>query len=789
VTWEPASGVGDISIPDALSDVGVGDVWQLLDALPQLTWVADSDGLVIHYNGRFRLYSGISQRTDGTWSWAPVVHPDDVDLTATRWASAVARGEPYECEHRVRMADGTFRWHVSRALEFRTGGGRSMWFGTATDVHAQKLIEEALRASEQQFRDTFENAAVGMAHVALDGRFVEVNGTLSRILGYDRPHLCSIRFQDITHRYDVEAAERNAQALFDGSTDFITGDMRWRRNDGELVWVHVTASLSSPEQHDDPHLIAVVEDIEERKRVEALARDSQRFTQRLLDQLFVFVGVLTPDGTLIESNRALLEAAGMTRDEVVGKNFLDAYWWKHARQVQSDLRDGLERGARGEFVRFDVPVRRRGADVMWIDFHLSPLLDESGSVTHLIASAVDITDRVHAARALSTSEARFRAIANDELQARLRAEFVTELITELETVETVQARAQRLVDLLVEGLAATAALAVPSFEPPVIAVAARDPAVARALRSALEHPSDDGETKSSCPEPVTVWLGSRTVGSLYVDLTSADRPFHADATLLHEIAERAGLVLQAAHLRESEHRAAVRLQQALLPHQTLEHPSLAIAVRYVAAADALEVGGDWYETFTLPDGLIGVVVGDVVGHSLDAAVAMGQLRSGFLALAGHRHRPADLLTDLDRFARHNSITDFATACCAVLDPTTGTLRYSSAGHPPMLVVAPGGEPTWLDQAHAPPLGVAWDGPRQEAVTQVEPGSLLLAYSDGLVEQRREPIDVGLQRLQALAVQLRCEPVEAITERIIAELTDDIDRRDDVVVLCLHYHPE
>jgi PAS domain S-box-containing protein len=775
VTWEPATGVGDVPVPDALSDVGANGVWHLLDALPHLTWIADSDGAVIHYNGRFRSYSGIAPTSERTWTWSPVVHPDDAERTSRLWTAAVSKGEPYECEHRVRMADGTFRWHVSRALEFCTAGGRTLWFGTATDVQGQKMVEEALRASERQYRDTFENAAVGMAHVALDGRFIEVNDTLCRILAYDCDHLLSLRFQDITHRVDVDAATRNARALFDGSADVVTGDMRWMRGDGELVWVHVTASVSTAGHEDAPHLITVIEDIEERKRAEAMARDSQRFTRRLLDELFVFVGLLTPDGTLIESNRALLQAAGITRDEVVGTSFPDAYWWNHSEQVRSDLRDGVERAARGEFVRFDVPVRRRSGELMWIDFHLSPLVDGSGAVSHLVASAVDITDRIHSARALSQSEARFRAMANEELQGRLRAEFVTDLITELESVETVQARAQRLVDLLVEGVARSAALEVPSSEPPVLAVAGRDP-----------RPASTNEPVPNGYEVVEVRLGSRIIGSLHVDVTGVDCPFATDSALLHEIAERAGLVLRAAHLRESEHRAAVRLQQALLPHSTIEHPSLDISVRYVAAADALEVGGDWFETFHLTDGRIGVVVGDVVGHSLDAAVAMGQLRSGLLALSGHHHRPGELLSDLDRFARRNSITDFATACCAVLDPSTGELQYSSAGHPPMLVVAPDGEARWLDQAPSPPLCVPWHRPRAEAVVRVEPGSLVIAYSDGLVEQRRDLIDEGFERLASLAVRLRDEPVEHVSDGIIAALTDDIDRRDDVVVLCLRY---
>ena len=116
----------------------------LADAMPQLVWTADAQGVVGYYNARAREYAGIDQLGDGTWRWQPVVHPDDLERTMSSWREAVERSEPYACEHRVCMADGSYRWHISRAqlVSYPTG---NLWFGTATDIHEQKLLEESLR--------------------------------------------------------------------------------------------------------------------------------------------------------------------------------------------------------------------------------------------------------------------------------------------------------------------------------------------------------------------------------------------------------------------------------------------------------------------------------------------------------------------------------------------------------------------------------------------------------------------------------------------------------------------
>jgi PAS domain S-box-containing protein len=121
---------------------------QLANAMPQLVWMANADGIPTYYNSQVTRYDGIQARADGLWSWSPAVHPEDLSTTEQAWQHAVAHRSIYECQHRIRMADGSFRWHLSRARYVGVG----QWFGTATDIHDLKQTQERLRESEQQLQ-------------------------------------------------------------------------------------------------------------------------------------------------------------------------------------------------------------------------------------------------------------------------------------------------------------------------------------------------------------------------------------------------------------------------------------------------------------------------------------------------------------------------------------------------------------------------------------------------------------------------------------------------------------
>ncbi|TQN35668.1 serine phosphatase RsbU (regulator of sigma subunit) [Blastococcus colisei] len=223
---------------------------------------------------------------------------------------------------------------------------------------------------------------------------------------------------------------------------------------------------------------------------------------------------------------------------------------------------------------------------------------------------------------------------------------------------------------------------------------------------------------------------------------------------------------------------AVTLQRAVLGPTVLPD---GFAVHYEPATGTLEVGGDWYDVIDLPEGRYGVVVGDVVGTGLSAAAVMGQLRSAGRALLLESRSPAHVLMALDRFASLTPGASVSTVFCAVIDPAARILRYSSAGHVPGIVVDADGAARFLAAADSLPLAVVAELDRPQADVALPPGSTLLLYTDGLVEQRGAALDDGMARAAAALVAGRALPPVDLAEALRRELVGDAPD-DDVAFL-------
>lgn len=237
-------------------------------------------------------------------------------------------------------------------------------------------------------------------------------------------------------------------------------------------------------------------------------------------------------------------------------------------------------------------------------------------------------------------------------------------------------------------------------------------------------------------------------------------------------------------LAEREHKVALRLQQALLPDTLAVHPGVEIVSHYSASDEMLDVGGDWYDTIQWPSGETAVVVGDVVGHDLEAAAVMGRLRAATkaLALAGEPSATG-VLEALDTCARGPEGVRFVTAFVVVIDAEAATLRYASAGHPPALLCSGHGSARWLDDAGAPPAGIAGTHDLLiERTIDFEPGSAVILYTDGLVERRSTPIDDNLQRLEGEMVKLIECNFGSWTDIVLHWLDQAGPPTDDVVVV-------
>ncbi|WP_026415075.1 ATP-binding SpoIIE family protein phosphatase [Actinomadura oligospora] len=230
---------------------------------------------------------------------------------------------------------------------------------------------------------------------------------------------------------------------------------------------------------------------------------------------------------------------------------------------------------------------------------------------------------------------------------------------------------------------------------------------------------------------------------------TAHRPFDAyDIEIGMEFAARAARFVDGARRYGRERATALTLQRSLLPTGLSAPSSVDVHHRYLPGSRLVEVGGDWYESIALPGGRVALVVGDVAGHGVRAAVTMGRLRTAIHTLAGLDLPPAEALERLDLLMSTLGEREphFATCAYVVYDAVTGRCEVASAGHLPPLLAAPGAPATYLDVPPSPPLGVG-DGPVASRVFTVEDGTLLFLYTDGLVENRGRDIDDGLARLR------------------------------------------
>ncbi|GAA2142411.1 SpoIIE family protein phosphatase [Actinomadura napierensis] len=260
-----------------------------------------------------------------------------------------------------------------------------------------------------------------------------------------------------------------------------------------------------------------------------------------------------------------------------------------------------------------------------------------------------------------------------------------------------------------------------------------------------------------------------------------------EQVFLEALAGQCALAVERAILFEREHRTAEQLQRSLLPGDLPSSPELRMAARYDPVTRHVQVGGDWYDVFKLPGNRLAVVVGDVMGKGVLAAAIMGRIRNALRALALTDPQPAAVLSGLDRlFTATEDAEQFTTVAYLVIDPATGQGLYTSAGHPPPLLLPADRPPELSDVEAGTPLG--WPSHRQQTSFSLAPGDTVVLYSDGLVENRRRGVDTGLDDLVAAAAEMppggAADPARLV-DHLVARLLAGYEQSDDVTLLALH----
>ena len=266
----------------------------LADAMPQLVWTARSNGAVDYYNQRYRHYGGIAPSMGGNWNWGPVLHVDDLQPTIQAWEEAVRTATTYQIEHRVRMADGSYRWHLSRGIPaYDEDGHLARWYGTATDIHDFKQAQVLLRHREQRLRNLFEANLIGIVTRNRDGKFLEANDAYLEMIGYTREEIETGKYsaRDITPpEYHYLEKLWIEEVLANGYCKPF--EKEYIRKDGARIPVLVGYSLY---EHDQEEFIGFVLNLSELKRAQAELAEYAEKLKRSNEALESFAFVASHD--------------------------------------------------------------------------------------------------------------------------------------------------------------------------------------------------------------------------------------------------------------------------------------------------------------------------------------------------------------------------------------------------------------------------------------------------------------------------------------------------------------
>ena len=508
-----------------------------------------------------------------------------------------------------------------------------------------------------------------------------------------------------------------------------------------------------------------------------LRNHQARWRTALIDSLQEAFFICDEQGAVIETNSAFTDITGHGPD---GLPYQPPYPWWPSPETDPDARRQVE-DALAEMLdetngSFTIPINHRDGHRLWVTTTFNHAEDPESGHRVMVGTFRDVTAEHYTVQ----RESSLAALNQQLSQADTLDDAVRAAAAELRSLW----QARRV-------LAATWPDDMSELVAPQLIWVGEPANWADLPSGAKQMIRSLGEGDLLIPDTIAPGVAGialqhpRGVLALQIELAE-QRPFTAeDKMLLTVLAGRLGQGLQRVHQLDQQRETALALQEAILGPAQL--PS-GFAVRYQPATRPLQVGGDWYDVVDLDDGRIALIVGDCVGHGLAAATVMGQLRSACRALLLEYPSPSAALTALDHFAARLPGARCTTAFCAVLSPDTGELVYSSAGHPPPIMVHADGTMRLLDGARATPLGLPFDPSRPEHRETLPPRSTLLLYTDGLVERRREALDAGIARAADLVQENRDTGLDDLAREVMSRLAPSDGYQDDVALLLYRQPP-
>ncbi|MEW2416029.1 SpoIIE family protein phosphatase [Streptomyces sp. NPDC046866] len=589
----------------------------------------------------------------------------------------------------------------------------------------------------------------------------------------------------------------------------VVGTLPVRHRDGHPVTMEMwIVPAADPQGRTGAMLIAV-------ETSEVLhMRDSLAALQSLFTQSPIGLATLGRDLRFLRVNDALARMNGVSAADHLGKRLTEVVPGVNAAALEATMQQVLDRGTAV------LDVRRTGRtpadpdrEHTW-SCSYAPLLDGSGRALGLIASLIDITEGQQAQIEAERARRRFAVLAEagtrigTTLDLRQTAEEITHVLVpqladsaDVQLLEAVLAPddsaashrgvLRRLAAVFPDPQAPTAKL-LPGQTFRIPSGTVYEQVIADGRPMNLYRTDIPALISDPRAEPLRAYLATlgsarliplvargTVLGAVTVTRLAEREPFdEQDCILVDEVVARAALNIDNARMYTDQRRAALTLQRSLSNSALPRAAGLELTGRYLPASDH-DVGGDWYDVIQLPGGRTGLVIGDVMGHGIHAAAVMGQLRTAVRTLARHGVPPDRLLGSLDAVVADLGEDEMATCVYAVHDPASGGWVIARAGHPPPAVATAGGTVTFLDGPPGTPLGTGGRAFRTERL-ELAPGSLLVLYTDGLIEARDRDLDQGMAQL-GRALRDPGRPLETLCDGILSRLLPAAPQ-DDVALL-------
>ena len=671
------------------------------------------------------------------------------------------------------------------------------------------------------------DAPAGVAFLGTDLRFGWVNAALARLYGHDQAEFPGRPMAEVWPAKDTAKAEAALRQVLaedrpatEASEDPTSNRVyHWfpvHGPDGAQIGAGLIVAEAVAGRVPPAH--GTVTDSATGLSSEAALRRSEERYRALAQGGAQVVWVASPDGVMLEDSPEWRWITGQTEEEFLDGGWLDSIHPEDRDRVQRDWRESLRSGR-----IFDdrFRMRTRAGAYRHYDVRAVPI-ERDGKIAEWVGACTDVTSQREAEemRGRLTEQLSAAALRTARLQQAtsmlaeaLDVEQVVEVITEVgrtaigalrSAVALLDEEKLRLRVVNPDGLApvgpdsADARLTLDTPSVMTRAIATRRPVLIPSpeeLRRQFEPDLAEGAGSGAIEDTgdERSWVGlpllaaGAPLGALRFSFNRPRRITEEERVFLEALAGQCALAVERAEMYEREHTAAVTLQRSLLPDKLPDVPGLALDARYLPVTRNMEIGGDWYDVFRLPDRRLAVTVGDVMGKGLQAAAGMGRVRNALRALALTDPRPAAVLSGLDRLFSATELEEqVTTVSYLVIDPETGEGQAGNAGHLPTLLLTPGALPV-LDQAEAgTPLG--WPSPRKQHAFRLPPGSTAVFYSDGLVENRVRGLDAGLDELVSVAAGAP-EDLQDAPGRLLQYLLDHMlaghEQDDDVTVLVMH----